>query len=319
MPPNPMERVMVAPEHKETVDPVEESLVKLANDTGNAVLVLNSGINSLCFRDVLTAFDNLSGHHDTLSLILNSGGGEIEYAFWIAKAIREQCNHLNVMVHDRAKSAATLIALAADRIYLGQFGELGPLDPQVRDPAGRSSLRSPLESVKGLEYLRRYYVETIDLLSYMLERSGMDMAHALEHATGAASPVAEALYRSVNYRELGEAVQRLTIGEEYAKETMRRWSPLDEDAYEHVVRQLVWDYPDHGHIIDVEEARRIGLTNVERLPDRLENLCWSVANRQEPLAMVALPDNRFREENGGVSDSSPEGEQTNECGTSCEQ
>lgn len=312
---DPMERVMVSPEQDKTV---AERLVEIANATDSAVISLRAEIDADCLGAVQSALVDI-GEEEALSLILTSPGGQIEYAFWIAKVIREQCGSLNVMVHDRAKSAATLIALAADQIYLGQLGELGPLDPQVRDPAGRSSLRSPLESVKGLEYLRSYYMETIELLSYMMEVFGMDMAHAIEHATGAVSPVAEALYRSVNYRELGEAVQRLTIGEEYAKEAMRRWSPLDEDTYEHVVRQLVWEYPDHGHIIDVAEARRIGLTNVERLPDRLENLCWGVAARQEPLAMVALPDPRFREENGSISDSSPEGEQTNECGTSCAQ
>lgn len=306
---------MVEPEQDKTV---EERLAEIANATGSAVLVLNADIGSDSFAKVVSALGNISAQ-ETLSLILTSPGGQIEYAFWIAKAIREQCGHLNVVVHDRAKSAATLIALAADRIYLGQFGELGPLDPQVRDPAGRSSLRSPLESVKGLEYLRRYYVETINLLSYMLESSGMDMAHALEHATGAVSPVAEALYRSVNYRELGEAVQRLTIGEEYARETMRRWSPLDADAYEHVVRQLVWEYPDHGHIIDVDEANRIGLRNVQRLPDWLENRCWNIVLDQDQLVAVALPNGDCQTEVGSESASNQEGEQANEYGTLGEQ
>ena len=306
---------MVEPEQDKTV---EERLAEIANATGSAVLSLRSEINSDCLVEVQSALVNVD-EQETLSLILTSPGGQIEYAFWIAKAIREQCGHLNVVVHDRAKSAATLIALAADRIYLGQFGELGPLDPQVRDPAGRSSLRSPLESVKGLEYLRRYYVETINLLSYMLESSGMDMAHALEYATGAVSPVAEALYRSVNYRELGEAVQRLTIGEEYAKETMRRWSPLDADAYEHVVRQLVWEYPDHDHIIDVDEANRIGLRNVQRLPDWLENRCWNIVIDQDQLVAAALPNGDCQVEVGSESASNQEGEQENEYGTLGEQ
>lgn len=305
---------MVQPEQ----DSPEKRLTELANATGGAVLSLKADIDSTCLSEVLTALDGI-GEQNVLSLILTSRGGEIEYAFWIAKVIREQCNHLNVLVPDRAKSAATLIALAADQIYLGQVGELGPLDPQVRDPAGRSSLRSPLESVKGLEYLRRYYVETIDVLSYMLENSGMDMAHAIEHATGAVSPVAEALYRSVNYRELGEAVQRLAIGEEYAKETMRRWGPLDEDTNERVVRQLVWEYPDHGHIIDVGEADRIGLNNVGRLPDQIERSCWYIINQQDSLVKAELPNADYPAEGGNESALNLEGDHDNEYGTPCEQ
>jgi len=33
-----------------------------------------------------------------------------------------------------AKSAATLLALGADRILLGKFAEIGPLDAQFDDP-----------------------------------------------------------------------------------------------------------------------------------------------------------------------------------------
>ena len=279
---------MVEPEHKETVDPVEECLVKLANDTGNAVLVLNADIGSDSFAQVAAALDNI-GDQETLSLVLNSRGGSIEYAFGIAKAIRGRCQELEVLVPDIAKSAATLIALSADRILFGKFGELGPMDPQVPDLTGSADRRSPLEIVKGLEYLRDYYIETFDLMvRFLLEQAGMDIAHTMEHATGALSPIAGSLYNSVNYRELGEAVRHLTVSQQYAKETMRRWSPLDQASSEAVVETLVWEYPDHGYMIDVEEAQRIGLNNADRLHPGLEKLCFKVINLGT-LIKAALP------------------------------
>ena len=97
---------MVQPEQDSTI---QERLTEIANATGNAVLVLNADIDGACFRDVLTELDAIE-HQEVLTLILNSLGGEIEYAFWIAKSIRRQCDYLEVMVPDRAKSAATLIA-----------------------------------------------------------------------------------------------------------------------------------------------------------------------------------------------------------------
>ena len=279
---------MVEPEHNENIDPVEECLVKLANATGNAVLVLNADINADSFAKVVSVLDNI-GTQETLSLVLNSRGGSIECAFGIVKAIRGRCQDLEVLVPDIAKSAATLIALSADRIFLGKFGELGPMDPQVPDLTGSADRRSPLEIVKGLEYLRDYYIETFDLMvRFLLEQAGMDIAHTMEHATGALSPIAGALYNSVNYRELGEAVRHLTVSQQYAKETMRRWSPLDQASSEAVVETLVWEYPDHGYMIDVEEAQRIGLNNADRLHPRLENLCFEVINLGM-LIKVVLP------------------------------
>lgn len=250
-------------------------LSELSELAGNAVIVLDSDIDSECLGEIIESLDEI-GHQESLSLILNSSGGSIEYAFWIASVVRDRCDHLDVLVPNSAKSAATLIALAADRILFGQLGELGPLDPQVRDLAGGPNRRSPLEIVKGIEFLRTYYLETFDIIMpFLVRRAGMDVAHALEHVAGLLSPIAEPLYRLVNYRELGEAVRSLTVGEEYARATMHRWGPLDENSTESIVRQLVWEYPDHGYIIDIEEARRIGLSNVDRLSAPLEELYFS--------------------------------------------
>ena len=307
---------MVSPEQD---NPVQEHLTKLANVTGNAVLVLNRGIDGACFNGVRSSLNKI-GEPEVLSVVLNSDGGSIEFAFRIAKAIRASCDKLEVLVPARAKSAATLIALAADQIRFGEFGELGPLDPQVPDFTGSADYRSPLEIVKGLEFLRNYYVETFDVMVlFLLEQAGMDVAHTMENATGALSPIAESLYRSVNYRELGEAVRNLAISQRYAVETMRRWSPLPKEITEAIVETLVWEYPHHGHIIDVEEAHQIGLSNVECLDPTVESLCLEIIALQGPFIESALPgsDNQGGEDNESVLTSG--GENETEYGSPCEQ
>ena len=253
---------------------------------------LNADIGSDSFVDVLSHVDK-RGEQENLTLILNSNGGSIEFAFLMAKAIREKCDNLTVLVPLRAKSAATLLALAADEILFGRFGELGPLDPQVPDLAGGSGLRSPLEIMKGLEFLRNYYIETFDVMVlFLLQRAGMDVAHTFEHVAGILSPIAGPLYQMVNYRELGEASRHLEVSQQYAKETMYRWSPLDRESADDVVDALVWRYPDHGYIIDLEEARSIGLSNVEQMTVQLESLCYDVVSGQDVPVMSAA----FRED-----------------------
>ena len=306
-------------ESSEQSNSIDKRIADLANATGNAVLVLNADIDAGCFDNVVASLDEI-GQQDILYLVVNSLGGTIEFAFLIAKAVREKCHHLNVVVPQQAKSAATLIALAADRILFGRFGELGPLDPQVADLTSGGDFKSPLEMVKGLEFLRTYYIETFDvLIQFLLPRAGMDVAHTFDHATSLLSPIADPLYRLVNYRELGEASRHLAVSQEYADKAMRRWSPLDDAAIEGIVRQLVWEYPDHGYIIDIDEARGIGLTNVEKLDSDLESLSLAVISGEESFVKAALPGNDGQAKHGDDSTSLPGGEHENNDGTSCEE
>ncbi len=224
---------MITPERDQNI---KENLKEFANVTGKAVLVLNADVNNDSFQAVSNELAKLNGKQDIL-LVLQSPGGFIEFAFWIAKVIRGKCKDLDVLVPELAKSAATLIALAADKISLSPLGELGPLDPQMPDPSGTGP-RSPLQTVKGLEFLRNYYLETFDVtMFFLLERAGMDVARAMDRATELLAPIADPLYRSINHRELGEASRNLAVSEVYANEVMRRWSPLNADIAAQVVHQ----------------------------------------------------------------------------------
>ena len=74
-----------------------------------------------------------------ITLLLDSPGGDVDAAEKFVHLLREACESpsrsrdaLEVVVPQRAKSAATLIALGADRIVMSDSSELGPIDPQLR-------------------------------------------------------------------------------------------------------------------------------------------------------------------------------------------
>jgi len=71
------------------------------------------------------------GDVDCLSLILQSPGGDGTLVEKIVEMCRAQCKHLRVILPNRAKSAATMIALGADEIVMGHISEIGPIDAQV--------------------------------------------------------------------------------------------------------------------------------------------------------------------------------------------
>lgn len=72
------------------------------------------------------------GDVDNLDLIIVSPGGDGAAAESLLDLCRKFCKRqLRVVVPVYAKSAATLIALGADEIVMGETSELGPIDAQV--------------------------------------------------------------------------------------------------------------------------------------------------------------------------------------------
>lgn len=117
-----------------------------------------------------------------LVLILHSGGGYALSAERIIEVCKSYCSRRNdgskfiVIVPKKAKSAATIVALAADKIYLRDTAELGPVDPQfiVVDNSGNMQIEpaylyvDALENLFDLEsnnFLKRYFGQTKKPLS----------------------------------------------------------------------------------------------------------------------------------------------------------
>ena len=83
---------------------------------------------------------------------LDSPGGKASAAYKIALLLRSRAAKLRVVVPDYAKSAATLLVLAADEIYMAGAAELGPLDAQIGyEKAGMTI--SALDVARSLEEL----------------------------------------------------------------------------------------------------------------------------------------------------------------------
>lgn len=91
----------------------------------NEATLTRSAANS-----IYSALDGLDKSKPIL-LVLNTPGGDIGAAYFVAKLCREHTDAtFEVAVPRRAKSAGTLICCGADRIHMGNLSELGPIDPQ---------------------------------------------------------------------------------------------------------------------------------------------------------------------------------------------
>ncbi|MFY9561281.1 MAG: hypothetical protein WAQ52_13695 [Terriglobales bacterium] len=195
---------------------------------------------------------------DTLELLLHSPGGSADAAYQVTRFFRRHCKRLNIIVPLEAKSAATLMCLGADAIYMGELAELGPIDVQIQDPIekGAKSI-SPLDEFKSAEFLRDYAVEIMDSFTLLIiRRSGISVKEALHESLHFTTEIMRPLYEQLDPLEIGEFKRALAIGEEYGD----RLLAMTKNPHRKTISQaLLSKYPSHDFVIDRTEARSLGL------------------------------------------------------------
>ena len=195
----------------------------------------------------------------TLEILVHSGGGHADAAYQIAKFFPFSLQDTQHACAVQSKKRATLMCLAADNIYLSEFGELGPIDVQVTDHLERGSRPfSPLDESKSLEFLRDYAVESLDYFAALiLDRSGMSIKEAIHESIPYVTSMMRPLYEKIEPLKFGEHKRLLSEGEEYARRLLR----LAQNPHAQVAAaKMVENYPAHGFVIDLREARdEIGL------------------------------------------------------------
>ena len=272
----------------------EYILTDLANLRQRPVLCIYHGegenIDRGCLNKVLELLPRL-GEHSSLCVVLDSPGGDIEDAFRIANATREYADDVEVLVPQWAKSAATLICLSANRIHISPQGELGPLDPQIPDPSTGASWVSSLESFNALEHVRTNALDTLTaMIDLFLDEMEIEAPFCYEHAKDLFPSVVFPLYQQINPYLLGRAGMALEMSDEYAFRVMSRWSytGLGEEEINNIIHALVWGYPSHGFVIDLREARELGL-NAQVLDPEPNNLCQELLRVSPSLVELVLP------------------------------
>jgi len=215
-------------------------------------------------------------HEKDVFLLLLSRGGQIEPAYQISKVCRSFSKQKFVVAIPRAaKSAATLIALGADEIHMGMLGALGPIDPQIGD--------LPALGVKRA-------LETI--------------ASVCEDHPGSSQAFSEYMAKKLTVEQIGYCERVAESAVQYAQRLLAKKRALSTRA-EAIAKQLVYEYKDHGFVIDVEEARSLLDANLvrtatpearlaEKLHQRLEIVNMYLGIRRERhLAVVGILDTDF--------------------------
>ena len=181
---------------------------------------------------------------ERITLLLDSPGGDIDAAEKMVHLLREACappsgsdGDLEVVVPNAAKSAATLIALGADRILMSDSSELGPIDPQLQLPNGDSVPVSAL--LRAYQEAEQRCVRHPDNSAFAAELGKFDavLIAEMRQAVNRARACAEKLLKrqGANYTAVPRAL-------------------LDIDRF-----------PSHGQMIDWRTAKDIGIPQIHYL------------------------------------------------------
>lgn len=213
--------------------------------------------------DHLRSFDRKP---EKLDLYLYSLGGVMETPWKIVTMLREFCKELSVIVPYKAYSAATMIALGADKISMIDKSELSPIDPQLNVSASPDHPQFVLPQI-GVEDVASY-------ITFLRQRAGLtDQAAIATSVAALVSNLTPPLLGRIEriYSHIRLVARKLL--------SLAR-PPIDDRRVTAIIEALTEKTYVHGHGIGRQEAKEIGL-NVEMLDGQIAELAWKLYTEYE--------------------------------------
>ena len=265
-------------------DGLAAPLADLERELGMSVWVMlhnrrDSSRVSMDFRALrafLDARDDLAGN-GPVALVIDSPGGYADVAYRIARTVTHHAGGFVAVIPRWAKSAATLLTLGADEVIMAGDAEIGPLDVQVYDEE-REQRGSALDEIQALEQLHQVALmqlnQNVTLMRYITRRR-YDVV--LPHASKLVSDMMAPMLDKIDTVHYAKQSRLLAVAEDYA---LRLMAPRKsrQDA-RRIAERLVKGYPEHGFVIDREEASemvdlRDHSDRVERILRQIEMFLW---------------------------------------------
>lgn len=228
--------------------------------------ILNAIISGDSIRWIYEHLKNMNDDEkiEKIDFYLYSLGGNLDAPWPIISILREYCENLNVLIPYKAFSAATLIALGADKIVMSRKGELGPIDPQIieeqmgKEPHRADPVRKPMSTEDVSSYV-----------SFIKDKVGITDQNALALLT-------KSLTDTLSPPTLGQVNRVHFHIRAVARKMLSQVKPaLTTTKIQEIIETLTERTFMHGHSIGRHEAKQIGL-QVEDMDKELEKLCWDL-------------------------------------------
>ena len=239
------------------VEPAEHSiLVLLQMGSGPG-----SSLNRTVVQDIIQQMGGLSVTRSAGSRVdvwIDSPGGDAHAAYKLGLYLRSRYETVVFVIMDYAKSAATLLSLSADRIYMAPAAELGPLDTQ-ESREGEVRMRSLLDTAESIDTIfTQAFVNAIQAGGYVLTSTALTREQTIAHVLDFAAQFSRPLLEQIDPIAVNAANTSLNVASEYGARLLSYRSGRDGLARaKSQTDQLVRQYPTHGYVIDRDEAREV--------------------------------------------------------------
>lgn len=228
------------------------------------LLLLQAGGGSLNRAVVQHIIEKLGGYsasrrpNSRIDVWLESPGGDAHAAYKLGLFLRAAFEEVVFVIVDYAKSAATLLSLAGDRIYMAPAAELGPLDTQ-ESREGEVKFRSYLETADAIDSMFSSAVlNAISAGGMVLQHTGLTREVTIQNMMKFAADFSRPLLEQVDPTAVIAANTSLRVAAEYGSRLLSYRN--DRDGIERARAQtdlLIRGYPTHGYVIDRDEAREV--------------------------------------------------------------
>lgn len=216
------------------------------------------------------------GKQERAALVIQSPGGNADAAHALSSLLHDYISDLHIYVVSYAASAATILALAANKLWMGPGSELSPVDPQV--PIDPRMLVPTASSTPGGDLPPGEPVHIpAHVIRDFLELTGVMEPTDLSYPRQKVNPERlEDLFEPLNpwilgWYERADKVSRLYTRDALVNNLLAAQRPDDTDLdreqlADKITHALLDHYASHETGIQRTEARRIGVP-VHDCPD----------------------------------------------------
>ena len=250
----------------------QEVISQLTTILGGPVITYwNSPRGSVCQTDVVALYEVLGkiGQHETVYIFLKSSGGSGQVSLRLVNLLRQHCKRLVALVPLECASAATMIALGADRIQMSPTAYLTAVDTSLNHALSPIDRDNDRVSV-SLNELQR-------VIRLWREQQGDTSDNAYK-----------ALFQYVHPLVIGAVDRAESLSIMLCRELLS-YHIAQEDVAEQIAATLNSKYPSHSYPILMDEAIKIGL-KAERMPEEVNSLLLQLNAYYSEMGQKATTD-----------------------------
>lgn len=250
----------------------QEIIGRLEALLGEPILTYwNSAKGSICQNDVAGLYGLLQrlGRIDRLSLLIKSDGGSGQASLRMVNLLRQYTKHLTVLAPFECQSAATMLALGADRIKMGPLAHLSATDTSLTHDL------SPIDRDN-------------DRVAVSQDELQRVVALWQAQATSEKTNPYESLFQYVHPLVIGAVDRASALSTKLCLEILS-YHMEDAEKAQAISNMLNSAYPSHSYPITLREAKRIGL-NAEPMDDEVCHLLFELNEVYSEMGQNAYVD-----------------------------